>query len=372
MDKTKKNNNFLYYISPKTLLKKLNDENQKIYPIEKYSKSIQSYILIDILKLSAFLIYINYLINANKYKIISFINKYRILPIKKYSNTNYFPNLIKKRNVRIMYRDGLNKNNFYFQKYIDEIVDVIEVNDNPEYIIASPNSRTNYHDRYKKCIKICFTKEIIPDFNDFDYGISSASMQFLDRFIRYPEYLMKSSIYRLPKIRNYNKYKKFCGSVFEYDMRDWRRNFTEKLNNYKKIENLKIIDDNLDKKINFLSQFKFGMAFEKASAPGYNTEKVFDVFLSGAIPIYFGDDYIFKIVNQDALVYLNDDCNIDLVIEYIKEIDNNDRLARSIVKVPIFKDEKYLEKQDIKIREFIYRIFDQDIKHARRIGRQNE
>ena len=373
MDKTsKKNNKLLTY--PKKLLKNLSDENKKIYEFEKPStSSIQNSFFIDIVKLSIFLVYINFFIRVNKDKIVSFLNKFRISPIKKYSNTNYFPNLNKlKKNVKIMYGEGLNKNNFYFQKYIDEVVDVTEVNYNPEYIIASPTSKTNYHDRYKKSINICYSKEIIPDFNDFDYGIGTSSMQFLDRFLRYPDYLMKSSIHRLPKIRNYNRHKKFCGSAFQYDMREWRRNFTEKLNKYKKIENIPVIDDDTDKKIYFLSKYKFGLAFEKGSAPGYNTEKLFDVFLSGAIPIYFGDDYIFKIVNKDALVYLKDECNIDNVINYIKEIDNNDVLARNIVKVPIFVDENYIEKQEQKARDFIYHIFDQDTKHARRIGRSNE
>ena len=374
--KTKKNNKFISCLSPKVLLKNLSDENQKVYASEKFPKSsFQSYIFIDIFKFSLFFIYMDYILKVNKNDIVLYLNKFLTLSVKKYSNTNYFPNLNKeKRNVRIMYRDGLNKNNFYFQKYIDEVVKVTEVDNNPDYIIAAPTSRTNYHDKYKKTIKICYTKDEIPDFNDYDYGIGSAAMQFLDRFLRYPDYLMKPSIYRLPKNRNYNRFKKFCGSVFKYDTRDWRKNFTEKLNEYKKIENKDIDDDdsNLDKRINFLSQYKFGLAFEKASAPGYNTEKLFDVFLSGAIPIYFGDDYIFKVINEDAIVYLKDECNIDNVIDYIKKIDNNEQLARNIIKTPIFKDESYIEKQEKKTRDFIYHIFDQDKKHARRIGKSNE
>ena len=376
--KSNEKSKFFPYLFLKKLLKKISDENQNVYAIEKYAKaSLQVYTFIDILKLSVFLLYLNFLLCVNKDKIVSIANNYRIFPIKKYSTTNYFPNLSKERKkVRIMYVEGTNRKNFYFQKYIDEVVDVTEVDNNPDYIIATPTSRTNYHDRYKKSIKICYTKDEIPDFNDYDYGIGSASMQFLDRFLRYPDYLMRSSIYRLPKTRYYdkNKFKKFCGSVFKYDMRDWRKNFTEKLNEYKKVEYKEVgdDDDNLDERVDFLSKYKFGLAFEKASAPGYNTEKLFDVFLSGAIPIYFGDDYIFKAVNEDALVYLKDECNIDNVINYIKEIDNNDQLAKSMIKVPILKDDNYFEKQEKKVRNFIYNIFDQDKKHARRIGRNNE
>ena len=45
-----------------------------------------------------------------------------------------------------------------------------------------------------------------------------------------------------------------------------------------------------------MRQYKFAMAYENAKFPGYVTEKIFDAFFAGCVPIYLGapnvTDYI--------------------------------------------------------------------------------
>ena len=47
----------------------------------------------------------------------------------------------------------------------------------------------------------------------------------------------------------------------------------------------------IDNKINTLTQYKFDFVYENAiGIPGYVTEKIFDSFLAGTIPVYLGPE----------------------------------------------------------------------------------
>ena len=54
-------------------------------------------------------------------------------------------------------------------------------------------------------------------------------------------------------------------------------------------------------------------------------------------------------------------------IDYIKKIDNNDELYEKILKENIFIDNYFKEKIENERIEFLYHIFDQDKKKAKRI-----
>ena len=53
-------------------------------------------------------------------------------------------------------------------------------------------------------------------------------------------------------------------------------------------------------------------------------------------------------------------------IEYIKKIDNNDELYEKILREDIFIDNYYKEKIENERVEFLYHIFDQDKRKAKR------
>ena len=66
------------------------------------------------------------------------------------------------------------------------------------------------------------------------------------------------------------------------------------------------------------SEFKFILAGENKIRDGYITEKIINVFSSGAIPIYIGDsDYAKKIFNKSAFVCVSDFKSIDDCLRYI-------------------------------------------------------
>lgn len=77
-------------------------------------------------------------------------------------------------------------------------------------------------------------------------------------------------------------------------------------------------------KIEFLSKYKFNIAFENSSTPGYITEKLMDAYLANTVPIYFGSAGNISPFPKESIIYVNDYDDFDSLIAKIKEIDNND------------------------------------------------
>lgn len=67
------------------------------------------------------------------------------------------------------------------------------------------------------------------------------------------------------------------------------------------------------KKIEYLSTFKFTIAFENSRRPGYVTEKLFDAYEANSIPIYWGDPMLDKIINLDSVVLVKPKSDRDLI-----------------------------------------------------------
>ncbi|MBI2775678.1 MAG: hypothetical protein HYX57_00200 [Chloroflexi bacterium] len=59
-------------------------------------------------------------------------------------------------------------------------------------------------------------------------------------------------------------------------------------------------------KISVLANYKFALCFENTAFPGYVTEKIFDCFQAGCIPIYLGAPDITSLVPSDAFIDARD------------------------------------------------------------------
>jgi len=69
------------------------------------------------------------------------------------------------------------------------------------------------------------------------------------------------------------------------------------LKNYKGI-----IPADLRRKREVMSDFKFAICFENCIFTGYVTEKIFDCFLAGCIPVYFGAPEIGKFIPKESFI----------------------------------------------------------------------
>ncbi len=70
-------------------------------------------------------------------------------------------------------------------------------------------------------------------------------------------------------------------------------------------------------KLDVLSRYKFCLGFENTSFPGYITEKIFDCFLAGTIPIYMGAPDILDYIPRSCFVDLRRFNNYDELGEYL-------------------------------------------------------
>ena len=119
-------------------------------------------------------------------------------------------------------------------------------------------------------------------------------------------------------------------------------------------------------KIKFLSSYKFSIAMENTNGDGYVTEKIIDSFLSGTIPIYYGNYMVEELINPKTFILIKGTKDIEEKINFIKEIDNNNTLYKQIIKEKVLIDEKIDEKFEQNILNFIDHIFEQNKYQAKR------
>jgi hypothetical protein len=80
-----------------------------------------------------------------------------------------------------------------------------------------------------------------------------------------------------------------------------------------------------DQTSNFLSKCKFVIAYENnIKYPGYITEKPFQAYFAGSIPIYMSEPRAAEDINKEAVIYRGDFNSNAEMIDYIKELDQND------------------------------------------------
>jgi hypothetical protein len=126
------------------------------------------------------------------------------------------------------------------------------------------------------------------------------------------------------KTHRYNfEREKFCNFIFSHEtpFRNW---FFSQLSKYKKIDapgramnncppiepipegavrNAHFFSGSwIEDKIAYQQNYKFAIAFENATNPGYTTEKIHHAMEAGCIPIYWGDPLIHHEFNEKSFV----------------------------------------------------------------------
>ena len=86
---------------------------------------------------------------------------------------------------------------------------------------------------------------------------------------------------------------------------------------------------------------KFVIAYENTpQMEGYITEKPFQAYTAGAVPIYNGHAKSIEDINKEALVYSGDFKSNQEMIEYIKFLDSNDEEYCKVWNRPLLIDEQ--------------------------------
>ena len=287
--------------------------------------------------------------------------------------------------------------------------------DKPDFLIYSAFG--SKHLDYD-CVRIFFTGENVrPDFNIADYAISAFDfMDANDRYLRSGTYIGYDSEKHAATLGK--KREKFCcflvtnGSLVNSkpQMRD---RFYDKLSAYKRIDSGGRWRNNIGHfvgdrygdwgktKAEWLAEYKFNLCFENSSYPGYLTEKLFDAYMAGCIPIYWGDTSLrigfaneqekeydssdlnaidtrlprisphlleYKI-NPKAFINAHNFVNLDALVAEVRRIDNDEAAYQAMLNQPLFlEDFKSREFYEKKLLDFLLYIFNQSPRAAFRRG----
>ena len=256
-----------------------------------------------------------------------------------------------------------------------------EIVDDPDYLLFSFYGFKHLDRKYRDSIKIAIYEEgFIPSFNEEDYTFGVAHIYYLDRYFRKATLLnflgdLKNEDFRKirNKVLNEPKREKFCAGVLNHERNEdhFREKFVYELNKYKKVdlggEINNTIGYNIINNTEFLSSYKFSIAFEKNSGDGYATEHIINSLLSGTIPIYYGDYLIDEYINPNTFILVRNDIDLLDKIEYIKKIDQNDELYKQFLSQDVLIDEDIVKKRKKEEIEYWSHIFRPDKYDAKRI-----
>ena len=239
--------------------------------------------------------------------------------------------------------------------------------DNPDYLIYNVFGYKHLNSKYDKSIKIAiFTENKIPDLLEVDYDMGFSHINYLDRYFKYNIFEYNDNLIKdiKKKVIDSPIKKKFCAAVISNgNPNSFRIKFINELNKYKIIDMGGKYKNNVGgpvkNKIEFLSNYKFSIAMENSEGEGYTSEKIYQSYISGTIPIYYGNYNLDEFYNHKTYILIKDINDMKKKIEYIKKIDNDDRLYKSIFKENILNNYN-INKIFQEEKEFFWNIFEQD------------
>ena len=293
-----------------------------------------------------------------------------------------------RKKIRIGYTDmSEEKGKFYLnyvKKMLNDTYEFIFTQKNPDYLLFSYFGCNHTNNIYNNTIKIAIYEEnFMPSFNEEDYTFGVGHIIYLDRYFRKAtilKYLKNLTNEDFKKARmkalNGPKRDKFCGAVLndEKFLDHFREKFVKVLSKYKRVENGGDIDNNIGRKIEkndeieFFSNYRFSIAFEKNTADGFATDHIIKSLLAGTIPIYYGDFLIEEYINPKTFILVKDEYELKEKIKLIRDIDKSDKLYREfLMQEEVLVDEKVVEKREKEEKEYWSHIFKQDKYDARRI-----
>ena len=261
-----------------------------------------------------------------------------------------------------------------FDKYNNIFIDSLKYDFNVEITSDNPDilfySWLGDNFKYFNCIRIYYTPEVLtPKYKDCDFSISFEYWED-SRNLRLPNYLLynyKGKDFDKTKIDLCEVLEKktgFCSFVVSNPNSFKRIDFFHKLCKYKKVDSggrvLNNIGGAINNKHEFLSKYKFNIAFENCSSIGYTTEKIVQSMVANTIPIYWGNPLVNLEFNPGSFFNYSDyDSEEDLIEDIIFHDKNPDAYIKKFVEPWFYSgfSNQYFDLQ--RLRYFLYRIVSQ-------------
>jgi hypothetical protein len=221
--------------------------------------------------------------------------------------------------VKIKFQNGINCT-IALRDILNELTGdfIFEESDQPDFILFGPyGNDIPAPGAYTRIGYFC--ENIKPDMSicEWAFGVPPEQEVNNPRYKRIqwhgidPLALIKPADYDAVKILKQKKY--FCNFLYSHKV-PYREEFFRQLSKYKKVNapgksmnNMQSIDKNYSgdfwhRKKQFLSEYKFTIAFENYVYPGYQTEKLYDAMQANSMPVYCGDQSINAIFNTKSFI----------------------------------------------------------------------
>lgn len=253
----------------------------------------------------------------------------------------------------------------FFTNILSEDFTIIRDDVSPDYLIFGDRNfgQRNIEYNNKRCIKIFYTGENErPSNYACHYAISFDHIDD-DRHYRLPLYVIYDYDNQHRDVTNttnvdregndlLKKFNdKFCSFVVKNGACEKRNVFFQRLNEYKRVDSagplfnnvgyiLQRGDGAVQAKMKFLNDYKFNLCFENSSYAGYATEKLYEAYMGGTVPIYWGSTTIECDFNPKAFLNWHDYQNDDDFLNAIIEVDQTPELYEEMYLQPLFNSWK--------------------------------
>lgn len=247
-----------------------------------------------------------------------------------------------------------------------------ELSDHPDFLFYATFGTD--HLKYDHCVKIFISGEAIaPNFNECDYAIGYDRIIFGDRYCRRPVWLEEDMPLHRDEISKETALsRKFCNFIYSNDKYGQgaalRKEFAKRLMKYKPVDCPGKVLNNMPNaieerygdwrrdKIDFISHYKFTIAFENSACEGYTTEKMTQPLMAGSIPIYWGSPDVTMDFNEAAFICANGyEERLDELVEKVIALDrDNEAYMQMLHEAPMSPAYHGNEKADME--QFIINI----------------
>ena len=273
----------------------------------------------------------------------------------------------------VCYWSGYNCNNNIFTNNLENYYELVDINDNIDFLISGPFIDEEHYNiiKNKNCIKILDITEPIEiasyynlcydlyKNNVFDIIIGATYNN--NNSVKYPLYIYHVNFEEKNIFININNYvkncsldKEFCTLINTHDTWNTRTVIYNKLLNISNITCPSKLFNNCSNEelnnignIEYIKKFLFNICSENTltNINGYITEKLINCCLGGTIPIYTGwfDEIDEKIFNKNRILFYdpNNEESINNVYNKVKELMEDNNKLNEFYRMDVFTENAY-------------------------------
>ena len=242
-------------------------------------------------------------------------------------------------------------------RLLQQQFDIVLEQHTPDFLLYSCFGERFYDYR---CPRILYLGENIrPNWNECDYAFT---FDYTDNphHYRLPLFALQSDARALSRhaigateadtlLKEKNR---FCNFIYSHANCRERNDFFHRLSTYKPVDaagklfnntpppSPRKADNYIEAKVQFIRRYKFTIAFESMSYPGYTTEKLADALVAHTVPIYYGNPLVARDFNSKAFINCHDFASWQEVINKVIEIDQNDEMYKAYLREPPYPQAK--------------------------------